>query len=64
MTKGKKILISIAAIISGWLLNGFAWTTSIGHSTNIILVILGLVLFLGGGALLIITLGGKKQVDK
>jgi uncharacterized membrane protein len=59
MTKKNKILISIAGIILGWLLNAFAWTTKLGHPTSTICLLLGLGLFFSGLILLISTLSKK-----
>jgi len=50
-----KIFLSVAAIILGWLLDGFAWTTKLGHPTSTICLLLGLGLFFGGLILLIVT---------
>lgn len=59
MTKKNKIFLSVGAIIFGWLLNAFAWTTKLGHPVSTIFLLLGLALFFGGLIFLILTLTKK-----
>jgi len=51
-----KIVTSVGAIILGWLINAFAWTTTIGHPVSTICLLLGLALFFAGLIFLILTL--------
>ena len=59
-----KIGISILMIISGWILNAFAWTTKIGHPLSTICLLLGLGLFFGGIIFMIIIIVKKAQPSK
>jgi hypothetical protein len=63
LTRNQKIIGSVGAIISGWLLNAFAWTTKLGHPTSTISLLLGLGLFFTGLIFLIVTLS-KPTVKK
>lgn len=56
LTRNQKILSSIGAIISGWLLDAFALTTTLGHPISTICLLLGLGLFFVGLKVLIRTL--------
>lgn len=56
MTKRNKISLSIGAIILGWVLNAFAWTTKMGHPTSTVSLLLGLGLFFSGIVVLILAL--------
>ncbi|PVD51410.1 hypothetical protein DC498_14825 [Terrimonas sp.] len=56
MPRKTKILFSVGGMLLGWLLNAFAWTTTMGHPVNTISLLLGGILFLGGLIFLIITL--------
>lgn len=60
MTKKYKIILSIGAIIIGWFLNAFAWTTTIGHPISTICLMLGIGLFFSGLVLLLFSLFKKK----
>ena len=59
MTKTLKIIISILAIIFGWILNAFAFTTDIGHPVSTIALFIGLGLSVSGLIYLIITINNK-----
>lgn len=54
MTKTRKSLFSVWLIIAGILLNGFAWSTTIGHPISTMSLGLGLMFLLGGLIWLII----------
>lgn len=56
LTKKNKLFQSLGAVILGWVLNAFAWTTKLGHPISTICLLLGLGLFFGGLILLILTL--------
>jgi len=56
LTKKLKILVSIGAMILGWIVNAFALTTIIGHPISTICLLFGLGLFIGGLIFLISTL--------
>ena len=56
MTKWAIIISSIVAIILGWVLIAFAFTTKLGHPTSTIALLLGFGLFFGGLVYLISTL--------
>ena len=56
MTKKNKILLSIGAIILGWIFNAFAWTTNLGHPISTICLLLGLGLFICGIIFLILII--------
>jgi len=64
MSKRNRIFISILAIIAGWLLDAFAWTTKLGHQISTISLLLGLGLFFGGLIFLIISLTKKMRTIK
>jgi hypothetical protein len=61
LTRKNKILFSIGAIILGWVLNAFAWITTIGHPTSTICLLLGLGLFFSGLIFLILTLAKRSN---
>jgi len=56
MTRTLKILLSISIIIIGWILNAFAWTTTVGHPISTVALFLGIGLFVGGIVSLIVTI--------
>lgn len=60
MTKKNKIIFSIVAIVLGWSLNAFAWTTTIGHPISTICLLLGVGLFFSGIVFLILAMTKKK----
>lgn len=55
-----KLLLSIAMIILGWVLNALAWVTK-GPIINSICLLLGVGLMIGGIILLIVTLTSKTK---
>jgi hypothetical protein len=59
MSKKEHILISFGAAIGGCLLCGFALTTTLGHPTSTISIVLGLVFSVGGFISLILALKKK-----
>ncbi len=52
----KKLLHPIVLLIIGFVLNAFAWSTSIGHPFNTICLLLGLGLFFLGIILSVIKI--------
>ena len=67
MTKTQKILLSIFAIILGWLLSGIGYSTKLGHPIiNTICFLLGFALFIGGFIFFIVLAnsGGKTNSQK
>jgi hypothetical protein len=48
MTQAKRILFSVVAMIFGYFLNAFGWTTKLRHPISTICLLLGLALFFGG----------------
>jgi|GEM_PF-2192436 len=62
MTKKEHVTISIGAMIGGWLLCGFAATSTLGYPMTTIGVILGLGFSVGGFIFLILAL--KKQTEE
>jgi hypothetical protein len=59
LTKSNKIIISSSSIIIGFLLNGLAFTTKIGHPISTICLLIGLGMFFFGIIFLIINLNSK-----
>jgi hypothetical protein len=55
MTKNEQLFISIGAMIGGWLLGGFAFTTPLGHPVSSISLIAGLIFSIGGFISLILA---------
>jgi hypothetical protein len=62
VTKKEHIIISIGSIIGGWLLCGFAMTTTLGHPISTTCVILGLGFSISGFISFILAL--KKPTVK
>jgi hypothetical protein len=56
MTKKERITISIGAMIGGWLLCGFAATSTLGQPMTTIGVVVGLGFSVGGFISLILAL--------
>ncbi|WP_447635999.1 hypothetical protein [Flavobacterium microcysteis] len=54
-----KILLSIAAMIFGVLLSGFAFSTKLGHPTSTVCLLSGVTLAFGGAFFLFIMLVKK-----
>jgi hypothetical protein len=48
MAKSIRIGISLLAVVIGWLMIGFGYTTTIGHPTSTILFLLGIGLSIAG----------------
>lgn len=48
-----KKLIGLILLVLGFVLDGFAWSTKLGHPLNTICLLLGLGLIIGGFALLL-----------
>jgi hypothetical protein len=59
MTRKNTVLVSIALIIIGWLLNAFAWTTKMGHPISTICLFLGLGFIFVGLIFFILSLTKK-----
>jgi hypothetical protein len=59
MTRPFKIGLSLLAAVLGWLSIGIGYTTTMGHPTNTILFLSGMVMF-PGGIIAAITWGRKK----
>jgi hypothetical protein len=56
MTKNEHVIISVGAVIGGWVLCGFALTTTLGHPVSTICIIFGLGFSVGGFISLILAL--------
>jgi hypothetical protein len=56
MTKKEHVIISTGAMIGGWLLFGFAMTTTLGYPVSTISIIVGLGFAVGGFISLVLAL--------
>jgi|GEM_PF-7132314 len=55
----KRILTAILLIATGWFLNAWAWTTSLGHPYNTIMLVAGIGGIIAGIIFLIRALTDK-----
>ena len=59
MKRKHRIILAVLIIVIGSILNGFAWSTDIGHPISTISLISGLGMIFGGIILLILSLDKK-----
>ena len=59
MSKPIKVILCICAIILGWVVDAFAFTTTFDQTIRSVALVAGILLFLGGIIFLIVVLNSR-----